>query len=111
MNVSCRAAAWTRSSPSGALTVRPSSVNSTTHSSYAVAWCGHRGEAPDRRFSVWPISTTGRLLDAVQCAAALRPTRECALAGAAAASCAALLLWLGPPGNDLPAHLYQREFF
>ncbi len=30
MKVPCRAAAWTISSPSGALTVRPSSVNSTT---------------------------------------------------------------------------------
>ena len=29
MNVPCRAAAWTSSSPSGALTDRPSSVNST----------------------------------------------------------------------------------
>ena len=30
MNVPCRAAAWTSSSPSGALTDRPSRVNSTT---------------------------------------------------------------------------------
>ena len=30
MNVPWRAAAWTSSSPSGALTVRPSSVNATT---------------------------------------------------------------------------------
>jgi hypothetical protein len=33
------------------------------------------------------------------------------LAGAMAASLAALLLWLGPPGNDLAAHLYQRTLF
>jgi hypothetical protein len=30
----------------------------------------------------------------------------CALAGA---GIAALLLWVGPPGNDLAAHLYQRD--
>src|SRR5918911_3660648 len=28
-----------------------------------------------------------------------------------ASSLAAVLLWLGPPGNDLAAHLYQRTFF
>ena len=30
---------------------------------------------------------------------------------AAAASLAALLAWLGPPGNDLAAHVYQRAVF
>ena len=42
---------------------------------------------------------------------ALSPAREAALIAASAASLAALLLWLGPPGNDLPAHLYQRQLF
>ena len=42
---------------------------------------------------------------------AFRPACEAALAGTTAASLAALLLWLGPPGTDLPAHLYQRMFF
>jgi hypothetical protein len=37
--------------------------------------------------------------------------REAMLAGAAAASLAAALLWFGPPGNDLAAHLYQRALF
>src|SRR6266540_508426 len=37
--------------------------------------------------------------------------REAMLAAGAAASLAAVLLWLGPPGNDLAAHLYQRAFF
>src|SRR4029450_3781949 len=37
--------------------------------------------------------------------------REAMLAGGLAASFAALLLWLGPPGNDLAAHVYQRTLF
>lgn len=37
--------------------------------------------------------------------------REALLAAAAAASLAALLAWLGPPGNDLAAHVYQRAVF
>src|SRR5947208_6251771 len=43
-----------------------------------------------------------------------RPTpivREALLAAFAAASLAALLLWAGPPGNDLAAHVYQRTLF
>src|SRR5262249_56172605 len=38
-------------------------------------------------------------------------TREAMIASAAAASLAAVLLWAGPPGNDLAAHLYQRTLF
>src|SRR4030095_302748 len=37
--------------------------------------------------------------------------REAMLAGGLAASFAALLLWLGPPGNDLAAPVYQRTLF
>src|SRR6266511_2178647 len=37
--------------------------------------------------------------------------REAMLAAGAAASLAAVLLWLGPPGNDLAAHVYQRTLF
>jgi hypothetical protein len=37
--------------------------------------------------------------------------REAVLAAGAAASLAALLAWLGPPGNDLAAHVYQRAVF
>jgi hypothetical protein len=37
--------------------------------------------------------------------------REAMLAAGAAASLAALLLWVAPPGNDLAAHLYQRTVF
>jgi hypothetical protein len=37
--------------------------------------------------------------------------REALLAAAGAASLAALLAWLGPPGNDLAAHVYQRTVF
>jgi hypothetical protein len=37
--------------------------------------------------------------------------REALLAACAAASLAALLAWLGPPGNDLAAHVYQRAVF
>jgi hypothetical protein len=37
--------------------------------------------------------------------------REAMLAAGAAASLAALLVWLAPPGNDLAAHLYQRTVF
>jgi hypothetical protein len=37
--------------------------------------------------------------------------REALLAAGAAASLAALLAWLGPPGNDLAAHVYQRTVF
>lgn len=32
-------------------------------------------------------------------------------AAGSAASLAALLIWLGPPGNDLAAHVYQRTVF
>jgi len=37
--------------------------------------------------------------------------REAMLAGGSAAVVAALLIWLGPPGNDLAAHVYQRTVF
>src|SRR6266511_2349231 len=37
--------------------------------------------------------------------------REAMLAGAMAASLAALLAWFGPPGTDLAAHVYQRTLF
>src|SRR5215207_649393 len=37
--------------------------------------------------------------------------REAVLAAGAAASLAAMLFWLGPPGNDLAAHVYQRTVF
>src|SRR5438067_10730026 len=37
--------------------------------------------------------------------------REALLSAAAAASIAALLAWLGPPGTDLAAHAYQRTLF
>lgn len=37
--------------------------------------------------------------------------REALLAAGAAASLAVLLVWLGPPGNDLAAHVYQRAVF
>ncbi len=37
--------------------------------------------------------------------------REALLAAAGAATLAALLVWLGPPGNDLAAHVYQRAVF
>src|SRR5918911_4265342 len=43
-----------------------------------------------------------------------RPTpmaREALLAACVAGSLAALLLWVGPPGNDLAAHVYQRTLF
>ena len=38
-------------------------------------------------------------------------TREALAAGAGAAVLSALLVWLGPPGSDLAAHLYQRALF
>jgi hypothetical protein len=37
--------------------------------------------------------------------------REALLSAAAAATLAALLAWLGPPGSDLAAHAYQRSLF
>jgi len=37
--------------------------------------------------------------------------REALLSAAAAAACAALLVWLGPPGADLAEHAYQRTLF
>src|SRR5438067_4648995 len=36
---------------------------------------------------------------------------EALLSAAAAASIAAILAWLGPPGSDLAAHAYQRTLF
>ena len=47
----------------------------------------------------------------MQEARAFRPAREAALAGVAAAPLTAPLLWLGPAGSDLAAHVYQRLFF
>jgi hypothetical protein len=37
--------------------------------------------------------------------------REGMLAGGMAASVSSMLVWLGPPGNDLAAHVYQRALF
>src|SRR6266568_5915186 len=37
--------------------------------------------------------------------------QEALIAAAAAASLTAVLLWAGPPGVDLAAHLYQRTLF
>jgi hypothetical protein len=37
--------------------------------------------------------------------------REALLSAAAAATLAALLAWLGPPGSDLAAHAYQRSLY
>ena len=37
--------------------------------------------------------------------------REAMFAAGSAASLAVLLFWLGPPGNDLAAHVYQRTVF
>jgi hypothetical protein len=37
--------------------------------------------------------------------------REALLSAAAAATVAALLAWIGPPGTDLAAHVYQRTLF
>jgi len=37
--------------------------------------------------------------------------REALLSAAAAATLAALLTWLGPPGSDLAAHAYQRNLY
>jgi hypothetical protein len=39
------------------------------------------------------------------------PYREALLSAGAAATVAALLAWLGPPGTDLAAHAYQRTLF
>jgi hypothetical protein len=39
------------------------------------------------------------------------PAREAVLCAAAAAFLASLLVWLGPPGADLAAHVYQRTIF
>jgi hypothetical protein len=38
-------------------------------------------------------------------------TREALLSAAAAAVVAAMLVWLGPPGTDFAAHVYQRAVF
>src|SRR5919205_3067864 len=38
-------------------------------------------------------------------------TQEALLAAGAAASLTAILLWVGPPGSDLAAHVYQRTLF
>lgn len=41
----------------------------------------------------------------------MRLAREATLSAAAAATVAALLAWLGPPGTDFAAHAYQRALF
>src|ERR671936_3223206 len=38
-------------------------------------------------------------------------TREALLAAGAAFVLASVLLWAGPPGNDIAAHVYQRTLF
>ena len=38
-------------------------------------------------------------------------TCEALIAAAGCASLAAVLLWAGPPGNDIAAHIYQRTLF
>ncbi len=38
-------------------------------------------------------------------------TREALAASGAAGALSALLVWIGPPGSDLAAHLYQRTLF
>ena len=38
-------------------------------------------------------------------------TREVLVASGGAAILSALLVWMGPPGSDLAAHLYQRAVF
>ena len=46
--------------------------------------------------------------------ATLRPsalTREALAASGGAAILSALLVWMGPPGNDLAAHVYQRAVY
>jgi hypothetical protein len=40
-----------------------------------------------------------------------RYARLAAAHAAAAAAAAALVLWFGPPGMDLAAHVYQRALF
>jgi hypothetical protein len=44
-------------------------------------------------------------------ASAVRPVREAALVGLLAALLSGVVLWLGPPGTDLPAHLYQLRLY
>jgi hypothetical protein len=41
----------------------------------------------------------------------LRPRADLFVPAAAAGLLAALLVWLGPPGTDLAAHVYQRTLF
>ena len=41
----------------------------------------------------------------------LRTRADLLMPAAAAASLAALLVWFGPPGTDLAAHVYQRTLF
>ena len=41
----------------------------------------------------------------------LRPRADLFAPAAAAGLLAALLVWLGPPGTDLAAHVYQRTLF
>src|SRR5439155_20605975 len=41
-----------------------------------------------------------------------RPSvREASVLALAGAGIAAALVWLGPPGNDLAAHVFQRDLF
>src|SRR5207247_10804521 len=41
----------------------------------------------------------------------IRPRRHLMANAAGAAALAALLAWLGPPGTDLAAHVFQRDLF
>jgi len=57
------------------------------------------------------LSSVGPPTAAAPSFASPRPTTEVVLAAAVATSLAALLVWLGPPGTDLAAHVYQRAVF
>ena len=106
----------------------PVSVLSATHETKAAAMQASTALppsastcAPASAVSGCPAATapriTGRLLRAgryPRLAAVTRTSvvqREATLAAGAAASLAAALVWLGPPGSDLAEHAYQRTLF
>src|SRR3954451_24786828 len=74
-----------------------------------------RSPTPRGRTRQNPVLVTALPLSALAAATASTPRRrllrELALTSGTTALVAALILWFGPPGSDMAAHVYQKVFF
>ena len=81
----------------------PGDVASAGALSYAVLWAYERVREPARDRAPRDTVVVDAPGHALQ--------REAALSAGVAAAFAAVLVWAGPPGTDLAAHVYQRTVF